>query len=146
MLFSCSGSVEWDPSWEAEPEVAEVEEPEPPLAALRLESRSGRGDRLRCEAEGGGGREAELRLRVDDGEAEFRAKWEIDKGQGQVVGTVVSVAIDGVFIGGIVLEDDGDQLEGDIEFEEGNFPPDFPDIVEGTPVAIGSLACTFEED
>lgn len=103
-------------------------------------------ERFRCRADGDGGREADLRLRVKDGDVEFRAKWEIDKGEGQDVGTVVNVSIDGVFIGGIVLEDDGDQLEGDIEFEDDEFPEDFPEIEEGTPVSIGALFCEFEDD
>jgi hypothetical protein len=103
-------------------------------------------DRLRCRDYGPGGREAELRFEQDDGEAEFRAKWEIDLNQGQFEGTIVDVTIDGVFIGGITLSQDGNQLEGDIEFEGDDFPEAFPDIRKGTPVEIGALFCRFEKD
>lgn len=118
------------------------------VAVLLLISTSvlAKGDRLRCRDFGPGGREAELRFENDDGELEFRAKWEINLNQGQVAGDVVSVTIDGVPIEGITLFQDGRQLEGKVEFESGEFPSDFPTIQRGTPVEIGSLFCLFERD
>lgn len=102
--------------------------------------------RLRCRDSGAGGREAELRFEQDDGDTAFRAKWEIDLNQGQVEGDIVNVTIDGVFIGGIELFQEKNELEGDIEFEGNDFPSDFPRIREGTPVEIGALFCRFEKD
>ncbi len=103
-------------------------------------------NRFRCRDDGPGGREAELRFELDDGNPEFRAKWEINLNEGQVEGDVVNVTIDGVFIGGIVLSQKGSELEGDIEFDGRDFPTDFPSIRSGTPVEIGSLFCRFERD
>lgn len=103
-------------------------------------------DRLRCVDKGPGGREADLRFEIDDGDIEFRAKWEINLDQGQEPGDVVDVTIDGIFIGGIVLQLDGNQLEGDIELEGKSLPKGFPDIFEGSTTEIGALFCTFLED
>jgi hypothetical protein len=115
-----------------------VEETEPVFAS---------GDaKFRCRASGAGGRQADLRMENKGGEIRFRAKWEINVGQGQVPGTVVNVAIAGVNIGGITLQADGDQLEGDIELRGGNQPAVIRNIRAGTPVVIGALQCTFASD
>lgn len=104
-------------------------------------------DRFRCRATGAGGREAELRF--EPSEPSFRAKWEINLGQGQDVGTVVNVAINGVAIGGIVLGFDNAerQLEGDFRFDGADeFPVGFPRIVVGTPAQVGGLKCVFRRE
>lgn len=101
--------------------------------------------KFRCRASGPGGREADLRVENKKGETRFRAKWEIDVGQGQVPGTVVNVAINNVNIGGIVLEADGNQLEGDIEMR-GKVPAAVASVRAGTPVVIGALRCNFARD
>lgn len=102
--------------------------------------------RFRCRASGPGGRQADLRLENKSGESRFRAKWEINVGQGQVPGTVVNVAINGTNIGGIVLSADGNQLEGDIEMRGRNLPAAIANVKAGTPVVIGALRCNFARD
>lgn len=95
-------------------------------------------DRLRCRAAGTENRQAEIRVEPK----RFRAKWQINKGAGQDVGTLVPVTIAGQSIGDIVLEDDGAQLEGKMEFR-GSFPGNLPAVKDGMPAQVGSLSCTF---
>ena len=97
-------------------------------------------DRFRCRANGAEGREADLRMEGTS----FRASWEINLNGGQVPGQVVNIFIEGVLVGGIVLEESGNQLEGRLEYSE--FPAGFPRIESGTPVNIGSLFCRFRRD
>lgn len=92
--------------------------------------------RLQCEADGAGGRSA--RLRMENGQ--LSAKWEIQLNQGQVAGDVVRVAIAGQNVGGILLSNDGTQLEGEQSMSN------VPAIQSGTRAQVGSLACTFSED
>ena len=93
--------------------------------------------RLRCRANGAEGREAELRF--EDGE--LRAKWEIDVGAGQVAGDEVAVAISGIPVGKILLDEvEDDQLEGDFRINGG-----FPAIRSGTKATVGSLKCVFRK-
>ncbi len=114
-----------------------------PLCAFTLLSTPAlsKDDRFRCRAVGTGNRQAEIRIEP----GKFRAKWQINKGEGQDVGTIVNVAIDGEQVGAIILKDDGNQLEGKIE-QRGRFAKDFPTVKSGTSGQVGSLTCTFRRD
>lgn len=97
----------------------------------------GKDGRLRCRADGVGGREAEIRV---EGNA-FRAKWEIREGEGQELGTLVNIRIDGVFVGAIELDEleDG-ELEGDLRQDVRNLDVR---IRAGSLAQIGGLTCRF---
>lgn len=114
-----------------------------PLCAFTLSSlpAAAKDDRFRCRAAGTGNRQAEIR--VEPGK--FRAKWQINKGEGQDVGTIVNVAINGEQVGAIILKDDGRQLEGKIE-QRGRFAATLPAVKAGTPGQVGSLTCVFRRD
>lgn len=105
---------------------------------------AGKKDKLECKTKIEG-REAELKLEGAGSNVKFKAKTEIDVGQGNVEGDNVSVSINGTIVVQLILDADGKkELEGKAEFK-GALPVGFPVIQAGTPATVGGLACVFVE-
>ncbi len=108
------------------------------------------GIRLACSASGAADFSMAARYEERRGRKKFDASFEAAPGVGFNVGRRLAVSVGGSTVGAMTLTRDpanGDVI-GDLEFdtnvaENNPFPANFPRVIRGTSVTVGSLGCAL---